>query len=133
MALIVLDASVVIGFLDADDALHDACVDALATRQHEELVIPASAYAEVLVAPYRVGARAVAEVDAFLADFGIRIGDITAPVARRAAELRSTKPGLRIPDALVIAFAEQASAAAVLTGDRAWPTATSKAILIGPA
>jgi hypothetical protein len=48
-------------------------VQALTKRQHEELLIPASVYAEILVAPYRRGAEAVADVEAFLADFAGRI------------------------------------------------------------
>ena len=62
MALVVLDASVVIGFLDPNDALHQACVDALAAHQRDELVIPLTVYAEILVAPFRVGSEAVSEV-----------------------------------------------------------------------
>lgn len=77
MALVVLDASVVIAFLDPDDALHDAAVEALTEHQREELVIPLSVYAEILVAPYRRGAEAVAEVEAFLADFAVRIEAVT--------------------------------------------------------
>ena len=78
MALVVLDTSIVIAFLDPDDALHEAAVQALADRQHDELIVPASAYAEMLVGPYRSGAKAVAEVESFLADFAIRIEPITA-------------------------------------------------------
>ncbi|MGZ8692204.1 MAG: type II toxin-antitoxin system VapC family toxin [Gaiellaceae bacterium] len=130
MALVVLDASVVIGFLDADDALHDPCVAALAARQDDELVIPASAYAETLVAPYRSGQKAIQEVERFLGDFAIAVGEITRDVARTAARLRSGRAGLRLPDALVIAFGEEAGADEVLTADRTWPKVTSRAVLV---
>jgi predicted nucleic acid-binding protein len=130
VALVVLDASVVIGFLDADDALHDPSVAALAARQVDELVIPASAYAETLVAPYRTGERAVQEVEQFLADFAIAVGDITRDVARTAARLRSGRAGLRLPDALVIAFGEEVGADAVLTADRTWSKVTSRTVLV---
>lgn len=40
---------------------------ALAEHQHDELLIPVSVYAEILVAPYRRGSEAVAEVEALLA------------------------------------------------------------------
>ena len=121
MALVVLDASVVIAFLDPDDALHDAAVEALIEHQREELVIPLSVYAEILVAPYRRGAEAVAEVEAFLADFAVRIEAMTPAIARAAAQLRSESRSLRLPDALVLATAEEVEADRVLTGDESWP------------
>ncbi len=123
MALVVLDASVIIGFLDPEDALHDACVMALADHQGDELVAPASVYAEILVGPYRSGAKAVSEVDAFLSDFAIRIEPVTAAVARLGAQLRSKRKGLRLPDALVLAYGEAIGAETVLTGDDSWAKA----------
>jgi predicted nucleic acid-binding protein len=120
VALVVLDASVLIAFLDPDDALHDAAVEALREHQHDELLIPLSAYAEILVAPDRRGTEAVAEVEAFLADFGIRIEAMNAAIARSAAQLRSTSRGLRLPDAFVLATADGLEADTVLTGDESW-------------
>ena len=52
--------SLVIGFLDPEDGLHDVFVAALADRQRDGLVVPASVYAEIFVAPYRAGSDAVA-------------------------------------------------------------------------
>ena len=120
MALVVLDASVIIGFLDPEDALHDACVAALSDRQGDELVAPASVYAEILVDPYRSGAAAVSEVDAFVSDFAIRIEPVTAAVARLGAQLRSKRKSLRLPDAFVLAYGETVGAETVLTGDASW-------------
>ena len=120
MALVVLDASVVIAFLDPDDALHEAAVGALAEYQHDELLIPLSVYAEILVAPYRKGAEAVAEVEAFLADFAVRIETMTPAIARAAAQLRSQSRSLRLPDALVLATGDALEADRVLTGDESW-------------
>ena len=71
MALVVLDASVLIAFLDPEDALHDVAVEAVAEHQHDVLLMPVSAYAEIVVGPSRRGDKAVAEVDAFLEDFGV--------------------------------------------------------------
>ena len=130
MALVVFDASVVIGFLDADDALHGACVAAVAAHQDDELVLPASAHAETLVAPYRSGQEAVEEVDRFLGDFAIAVGEITRDVARTAARLRSERAGLRLPDALVLAFGDEVGADVVLTADRTWPKVTTRAVLV---
>lgn len=130
MALVVLDASVVIAFLDPDDALHDAAVEALTEHQHEELLVPTSAYAEILVAPYRIGDEAVSEIEAFLSDFSVRLQAITAEVARAAAQLRSSWRGLRLPDALVLATADGLEADIVLTGDESWARISSRVILI---
>ena len=130
MALTVLDASVVIAFLDPDDALHEAAVVALTEHQHDELVIPASVYAEILVGPYRKGAEAVAEVEAFLADFAVRIEAMTPAIARAAARLRSDSRGLRLPDALVLATADETAADSVLTGDESWTTLSRRVTLL---
>jgi predicted nucleic acid-binding protein len=126
VALVVLDASVVIAFLDPDDVLHDAAVEALTEYQHEELLIPASVYAEILVGPHRRGAEAVAEVEAFLADFAVRIEPLTPAIARSAAKLRSESRSLRLPDALVLATADELDADSVLTGDESWARISSR-------
>ena len=120
MALVVVDASVVIAFLDSDDRLHDPAVQALTAHQHDELVIPASVYAEILVGPYRSGAKAVAEVESFLADFSVRTEPVSAAIARAAARIRSRSKSLRLPDALVLATAAELEADRVLTGDASW-------------
>jgi predicted nucleic acid-binding protein len=130
VALVVLDASAIIAFLDPDDALHDAAVDALGEHQHDELLVPLTVYAEILVAPYRRGAEAVAEVEAFVRDFAIRIDTMTPATARRAAQLRSESRSLRLPDALVLATADELEADMVLTGDESWTRISSRVALI---
>jgi predicted nucleic acid-binding protein len=130
VALVVLDASVVIAFLDPDDVLHDAAVEALTEHQHAELLITLSVYAEILVAPYRRGAEAVAEVEAFLGDFAVRIEGMTPAIARAAAKLRSESKSLRLPDALVLATADELGADRVLTGDESWAPVSGRVRLI---
>ena len=130
MALVVLDASVIIAFLDPDDALHDPAVEAVTEYQHDELLIPLSVYAEILVAPYRRGAEAVAEVEAFLADFAVRIETMTPSIARAAAKLRSESRSLRLPDALVLATADELEADNLLTGDESWVSISGRVTLI---
>lgn len=130
MALVVLDASAVIAFLDPDDALHDEAVEALTEHQHDDLVIPLSVYAEILVAPYRRGAEAVAEVEAFLADFGLRIEPMTPTIARAAAQLRGKVRRLRLPDALVLATADELEADSLLSGDESWVPISGRVKLI---
>ncbi|HET7768389.1 MAG TPA: PIN domain-containing protein [Chloroflexota bacterium] len=127
MALVVLDASVVIGFLDATDARHDRAVAALSARRTDELIVPASVYAETLVRPFREGTAAVAKAERFYADFVIRIEPLSRDIARRAAELRSRRRGLKLPDAIVIATGEVLSASAILTADEEWPRISRRA------
>ena len=120
MALIVLDSSVVIGFLDASDGHHEAAVTALREARADQLVIPASGYAEILVGPSRRGPAAVAIVDEVLSDFAVHIEPVSAAIARRAAALRARHAALRLPDALVMATADVLDASRILTADRAW-------------
>jgi len=87
----------------------------------EDLVLPASAYAEILVAPLRRGPEAVAKARQVMTHLGIRIEPLTSEVADRAATLRARHDSLRLPDALVLATGEALEADAVLTADRAWP------------
>lgn len=129
MAITVLDASVVIALLDARDAHHAAAVTAIGEARRESLVLPASAYAEVLVDPWRRGHDAVAVVKRFVTDLGIHVEPLTADVAERAARLRADHGTLRLPDALVLATAD-ALVATALTCDRAWPRASRRARVV---
>jgi predicted nucleic acid-binding protein len=130
VALAVLDASVLIAFRDPADALHNRAVAAFRTYGSEELILPASVYAEVLVGPVRVGAPAVASLDQFIGDFGMHIAPLTPEVARFAASLRAAIPSLRLPDAFVLATGEALDAAIVLSADGAWPKVSARVRLI---
>ena len=130
MALVVLDASVIIAFLDPDDALHDAAVEALTEHQHDELLIPTSAYAEILVAPHCRGTEAVAEVEAFITDLAIHLETLTPAIARLAARMRGGSRSRRLPDAFVLATAEELGAEVVLTGDESWARISERVTLI---
>jgi predicted nucleic acid-binding protein len=122
MGLTVLDAGIVIAGLDADDAHHPATASALATARDrgDSFVLPASAYAEVLVRPAAQGVATVARVDAALDAMAIAIANADREIARRAAALRARHSGLRLPDALVIATAIELEADHLLTTDRRW-------------
>jgi predicted nucleic acid-binding protein len=102
---VVLDASALIAFFDASDALHQrAHAMALEWRGHGVTrMLPASVYSEVLVAPSR--ARVVPEWEADFAALDIEVVPIDAAIARVAAKARATRKSLRLPDALVIATA----------------------------
>ncbi len=125
MGLIHLDAGVVIGFLDADDAHHQSAAQALAAslRSGDRLAMAASAFAECLVGPSRRGKRAVATVGDLFERLPIDIVELDADTARRAAALRAKHAALRLPDALVIATASERAADHLITTDRRWPTA----------
>ena len=125
MALTVLDAGVVIAILDGSDAHHDAATAAVtaAMDRGDDLVLPASAYAEVLVAPHRRGPEAVATVDAFLDALPAAIEPATRAIAAQAAGLRAHHGrNLRPPDSLVITTALALGAESVITTDGRWPT-----------
>lgn len=124
MALIVLDAGVVIGVLDGSDPHHLATRMAVsaALEGGDRLALPASAYAEAQVGPARRGREAMQRLDAFLADLSIQVEPITRQVAARAARLRARHASrLRLPDALVLATAMHLKADRVLTTDTQWP------------
>lgn len=124
MGLTVIDAGVIIGVLDAADPHHDAARRLLsaAVLDGDDLALPASVYAEVLVGPTRHGASARRVVDAFLADLAADVEPITRQSAARAAELRARHGRrLKLPGALVVATAMHLGAARVLTTDRRWP------------
>jgi predicted nucleic acid-binding protein len=126
MGLIVLDAGVLIGVLDRDDAHHLPSTAALraAEENSDRLVLPVSALAEILVGPTRRGPEAVALVDRLIAALAIDLVAVDEPVAREAALLRAGS-GLRLPDALVVATAIVIRADRLLTTDARWRKAVS--------
>ncbi|MBA3795872.1 MAG: PIN domain-containing protein [Candidatus Limnocylindrales bacterium] len=115
MAVIVLDAGVLIGYLDRDDSHHARSVTVMNESAGEELHLPASAYAEVMVGAYRAGlADGVRErID----ELELLIDPVDRAMADAAARLRATHRSLRLPDALLLATAQQVDGE-VITTDR---------------
>ena len=107
MGALVLDASVLIGLLDSADAHHARAVEDVerADRDRRQLLAPASAYTEALVAFARAGR--VREARKAIAAMGITIAPLTATMAERAAVLRASHRHLRLPDAIVLACADE--------------------------
>ena len=128
--MIVVDASVIIAFLDGTDSHHRRAVAALTTASSERLIVPASAYAEILVGVFRRGASAISVVDEILTELAMHVEPITAEIARRAAALRAAHRGLRLPDALGLATGDVLAAVSVLTADRLWPRVSRRARLV---
>ncbi len=110
MGALILDASVVIGLLDAADAHHGRAVDDVEAADHDQrtLLLPASAYSEALVAFARAGR--VREARDAVAAMGISVAPLSATIAETAAELRARHQHLRLPDAIVLASARELEA-----------------------
>jgi predicted nucleic acid-binding protein len=120
---LILDASVLIGLLDRADGHHNRAVDDVeqADQAGRALIAPASAYGEALVAFARAGRTHEAR-DA-LASMGIAIAPLTATMAERAAEVRASHKNLRLPDAIVLACAEELQSELLTYDDRLRRTA----------
>jgi predicted nucleic acid-binding protein len=98
--MIVVDASVLIAYLNPDDAHHDAAVEVLAEAIPPLLLHPITA-AEVLVLPVRRGVADAVWAD--LAAIGVVVDD--APIDPwQLARLRA-ETGCRMPDCCVLALA----------------------------
>ena len=116
---VVLDSDSVVGFLDRDDALHDAADlairDLIGTHR---LLVSAVTYAEVLTGA-RLGHHDEVVVGGFFGDLISAILPVDAAIADRAAELRSRFRSLRMPDALILASADaDPSVDLIVTGDQ---------------
>ena len=107
MAALILDASVLIGLLDAADAHHERAVGDVDTADAagRALIAPASAYSEALVAFCRAGR--LADAREAIAAMGIGVAPLTATTAARAAQLRADHGHLRLPDVMVLACAQE--------------------------
>ena len=125
MGLIHLDAGVIMGFLDSDDAHHQKSRAALAgaLQKGDHLALAASALAECLVGPARRGEPAIHLVRNLVDRLPISIVPLDAEIATTAARLRAAHRVLRLPDALVIATAIDQVADQLVTTDQKWPTA----------
>jgi predicted nucleic acid-binding protein len=120
MGVTVVDAGVVIAFLDERDVHHAAARAGLdeARDRGDLIVLPASAYSETLVSASRAGDAAVRIVDALVDGLPMTVEAIGRAIAGSAAGLRAHHGrGLRLPDALVLATAQVLGADRVLTTD----------------
>jgi predicted nucleic acid-binding protein len=104
---LILDASVLIGLMDTADAHHDRSIDDVeaAGRAGRQLLLPASAYSETLVAFARAGR--LDDARQAVVAMGITVVPLTETIAERAAELRARHERLRLPDAIVLATAQE--------------------------
>lgn len=127
--LTLLDASVLIAVLDPGDAHHPKAVAALRSLSGD-VSVPASAYSEILVHPYRRGQDVADQAQRFVHDFPIQVEPVDAQIGRRAASLRARSASLTLGDALVLAAGDVLDADAVLTADSRWPRISPRARVI---
>jgi predicted nucleic acid-binding protein len=118
VAALILDATVLIGLLDTADAHHAVAIDDVeaADRAGTPLLTPASAYSEALAAIAHAGR--VADAREAVAGMGISVTPLTSMIAERAAQLRAGHDGLRLPDAIVLATAQNLDADLLTYDDR---------------
>jgi predicted nucleic acid-binding protein len=115
---VVLDSDVVVGFLDRKDALHDAADAAIRDLVRDQrLLVSVVTYAEVLTGA-RLGHHDEDQVQGFFTGLISDVLPVDVSVADMAAELRSRRKSLRMPDALILAAAEiHPEVDLVVTGD----------------
>jgi predicted nucleic acid-binding protein len=119
MGVAVVDASVLIAAIDDGDAHHERAIAELESALGEQrLRLPAVAFSEALVAPYRTSQSRGRAVEGGLRRLG-RVEPITPDIASRAAQLRS-KRRIKLPDALILATAVELRAQEILTFDERW-------------
>lgn len=135
MGTVVLDTSVIIGFLDKSDA-HNERATAAIVRLHDtggQAIMPASVLSETLVSAAKYGARDLDRVRGLLRHMFGAARPIDEDIAVRAAELRARHRALRLPDALVIATGIEENAEAILTGDKRWADIDPRVTILGEA
>jgi predicted nucleic acid-binding protein len=130
MGTVVLDASVLIGFLDREDANHRAADTTLtALRGRHDLVLPAVAFAEVMVGAYSGGSDLVVATADRIRNL-MTVEPLTEEIAGAAAGIRA-RTGVRLADATILATADAVEAGEILTADRRWRRADPRVRVIG--
>ncbi len=105
--MIVLDASVLIAYLDGDDSHHLAAQSLLVEAVDDDLGVNPLTLAEVLVVPARDGR--LEPTQAALRDLEVDELPFPSDTAVRLAQLRATT-GLKMPDCCVLLSADDAAA-----------------------
>lgn len=112
--MIVLDASLLIAYLDGEDAHHGRAEELLAREIDDDFGANSLTLAEVLVAPVREDR--LETVRAMLSDLEVQELPLPGDTAVKLAQLRATT-GLKMPDCCVLLAAEHAGAARVASFD----------------
>lgn len=123
--MIVLDASVLIGFMFEQDDHHSAAVALLRNVAGAPLGVSQLTLAEVLVVPTRLHRLDAAEQ--MLADLGVTELPLPSGASRRLAELR-VETGLKLPDCCVLLTAQTVSGSLATFDERLALETTSRGI-----
>ncbi|MDA8071844.1 MAG: PIN domain-containing protein [Actinomycetota bacterium] len=119
MGVALLDSNTVIGFLDADDLLHQAADTAVRAAASEHVFAVSVVTVAELLTGAKLGHHDERTVRRFFTQTTSTRIPLDEPVAERAAELRAAHKALKMPDALILATADL-HADVVLTGDERW-------------
>lgn len=132
MGAVVIDSSVILGFLDPNDAHHKRAAPAVARLMGAgtPFTLTASVLSEVLVGEARRGRIAVEERRRHLKVLFGETRVIDDEVAVAAAALRARRRSLRLPDALVIAVGIVDDASTILTADQRWAGADPRVAVL---
>ncbi len=121
--MIVVDASVLIAHLDANDALHARADGALTEAADEPLASSVITLAEVLVGPAHRGRIEAARTA--LMQLGVEELSLGGDAPVRLATLRA-ETGLRLPDCCVLLAAQDTAAEMIITFDNALSSAAER-------
>jgi predicted nucleic acid-binding protein len=125
--VIVLDASVLIAYLDSDDNHHVAAEALLVGAIDDDLGANPLTLAEVLVVPARDGR--LESVQTVLRELEVDELPFPRDTAVRLAQLRAST-GLKMPDCCVLLAAEDAGAAVASFDDRLAHTAEDRNLTV---
>ena len=123
--MIVLDASVVIGYLDAADAHHDRATALLEREIDDDFAVNLLTLAEILVAPTLAGQRD--KVLGFLGDLAVETLPFSDGAALTLAQLR-VETMLTMPDCCVLLSALDRQARLASFDDRVVQAARARGV-----
>ena len=124
--MIVVDASVLIGYLDSEDLHHDRAEALLANEIDDDLAVSSLSLAEVLVVPARESRLDV--VRQALADLDLEELPFPTDAAVKLARLRADS-NLKMPDGCVLLAAEEAHARLASFDERLLNAATDRGLV----
>jgi predicted nucleic acid-binding protein len=119
---VVVDSSILLGFIDPTDAHYEGAKRAIAENKEagNSFLVPTVVLAETMVGTARRGRQAVERTRTLLTTIFGPPRVIDDNVAVEAAYLRAKHKSLRLPDALVIATGIVDHADTILTADKRW-------------
>lgn len=125
--MIVLDASVLIAYLDSADEHHDLAEELLAREIDDDFVVNSLTLAEVLVVPARDDQ--MDEVHVALGELEVRELPFPVGAGMKLARLRADTR-LKMPDCCVLLAAEQVQARLASVDDRLRRVAKARNIIV---